>query len=611
MEGKGEMSLQVWLPLTKDLRNQGLSECTVTAQGSATFISNGKLGGCYQLGTSTGYLELEKTPFVNNSGSFSVSIWVKVITWNNNYSNVFIMHAGSYSYAAGICGLCRHSSTNKLSFQVADGTNSNYATQTGDITLNQWYHFCCTYDGTKVYLYQDGVLVGSNVISFTPDFSKIQGVLVGIQQGNHYQCNNCINDFRFYDHCLSPMEVKQLSKGLVLHYPLNRNGWGQENLLTSSYRDITTWDRTAQGTWNITHNNESNTVILVSTGSWEHLYKLLPITFEVGTQYTLSCRYKVLQNYNRWNSSYSVGLSLNANNPGTNAQNATNIIIPFGSVATDYITDKITFTATTSTYYLDVNGGYIADGSQNIGFEIANIKLEKGPVMTPWCPNSSDALATIIGLNDTIEYDYSGFCNNGTRTGTFTWTSDTPKYSVSQYFNGSSYAKTDAGTFSWFEFDKCTVAIWMKPTTSPSSWAGTFGIAHDNSSTNKSFVIGNYGGKFTVQSANGSWVNIQSSDLPINEWHHCVATLDGTTVKMYIDGGLVKTETISWGTTTVASDTRVQVGVDLPGSDEVYVGYYSDARIYATALSASDVLSLYQNCATIDADGTIHGQIRS
>ena len=37
------MALQVWLPLTKDLRNQGLINTTVTNDG-ATFNSTGKLG---------------------------------------------------------------------------------------------------------------------------------------------------------------------------------------------------------------------------------------------------------------------------------------------------------------------------------------------------------------------------------------------------------------------------------------------------------------------------------------------------------------------------------------------------------------------------------------
>ena len=224
-------------------------------------------------------------------------------------------------------------------------------------------------------------------------------------------------------------------------------------------------------------------------------------------------------------------------------------------------------------------------------------KLEKGSIATSWCPNSSDTLATTMGLNSTTEYDCSGFCNNGTRTGTFTWFSDTPKYNVSQYFNGSSYILTDSGTFSWFDFNQLTLAGWMKPTNSPSSYSGSFGIAHDSIDGyySKCFSISNSKSKFTINAAKGStWVWITAPyTIPTNEWHHYVATLNETEVKMYVDGELVHSTTIDWGTGTIASDTRFQVGVDLPGSDETYQGYYSNICAYATALSASDVKALY------------------
>ena len=42
------MSLQIWLPLTDDLHNQGLSEINVINNG-ATLDNNGKIGKCYSL----------------------------------------------------------------------------------------------------------------------------------------------------------------------------------------------------------------------------------------------------------------------------------------------------------------------------------------------------------------------------------------------------------------------------------------------------------------------------------------------------------------------------------------------------------------------------------
>ena len=217
-----------------------------------------------------------------------------------------------------------------------------------------------------------------------------------------------------------------------------------------------------------------------------------------------------------------------------------------------------------------------------------------------------------ISVGDSIEYDISGFGNNGTRIGGFTWSSDTPKYEVSTEFNGSNYIKTLPGNFSWSNYDNLTIAAWMKPTTTPTTYIGSIGIAHDGGTSNKAFSISNYGGKFTVHTIKGSYVNTQSTyTCPLNEWHHYVATLDNTTCKMYVDGVLNNTFTIDWGTATNHASPQIQVGVDLPGGDEIYTGYYSDARIYATALSADDVKSLYQNCATIGPDGTIYGQIRN
>ena len=586
------MALQIWLPLTKDLRQQGLSNTTVGNTGATYSSTGGKLGGCYIFDGVDDSLTIGNlSTLVDSEYSFACWFYHDETWGSKSYETLFGGPPGFELEA-------KNSSTNSplLRLYSWGGSACTYE-------LNKWNHVVFTRNTTETKLYLNGEPKLTGTAGTIPSGNYFVGSWSSTT-GQNYKGRMC--DVRIYDHCLSPMEVKKLSQGLVLHYPLNRQGWGQENLLSryvvpgqagptsTAAGGRTTW----LGDYKITIPATEN------ADTYFRLFTTKQLT--ANATYTISCQVSGLKE----GSYYRFPLYAQ-NNTGMGVLQLDHNGLCSLTFTMTYGTQTAATGASGETVYIcfmDDSARSIASGQGAI--TVSDFKLEEGSTVAPWCPNSSDTLATTMGLNSTTEYDCSGFCNNGTRTGTFSWTSDTPKYSVSQYFNGSSYSKTDSGTFSWFAFDKCTVAIWMKPATLPSSWAGTFGIAHDNSSTNKSFVIGNYGGKFTVQSANGSWVNIQASNLPIDEWHHCVATLDGTTIKMYFDGELVNTYTTSWGSTTVASDTRVQVGIDLPGSDEIYQGYYSDARIYATALSADDVKSLYQNCATIDPDGTIRGKIR-
>ena len=97
-------------------------------------------------------------------------------------------------------------------------------------------------------LKENEIVIDSSSITYTnADYFRIGS----ITSGNAF--NGKINDVRVYDHCLSPLEVKQISQGLILHYPLNRNGWGNENILLNTHFDkqyvqSTGWDTTKNGT---------------------------------------------------------------------------------------------------------------------------------------------------------------------------------------------------------------------------------------------------------------------------------------------------------------------------------------------------------------------------
>ena len=69
------MSLQVWLPLTKDLRQQGLANTIQSTTGTINISSNGKLGGCASFSGSQKIINTLSTNITTAIGS--LSCWVK------------------------------------------------------------------------------------------------------------------------------------------------------------------------------------------------------------------------------------------------------------------------------------------------------------------------------------------------------------------------------------------------------------------------------------------------------------------------------------------------------------------------------------------------------
>lgn len=610
------MSLQVWLPLTKDTKNQGLATGTIDWTTTASFTNNGKLGKALTTGGCK--MPASMTAQVLNNQAVTIACWLYVNADADDTTNRAMIFGNDTMSSLGgrQFSIFRYPNSDDihLSWQnAANGSTILGGVWSGVLTPHAWNHICITYQNPDVKIYVNGVQVGSNsgvmnASSFAYDTEII-----------HSSTSHYINDFRIYDHCLSLMEVKELSKGLILHYPLNRQGWGQENLfidstyeqadssIANSSTDWSAYFRRYNGSAGIhSFSDYTDTITLSTTGNLGVTFqrKATDINLDSTLYYTISCEAKSTQIARP----LCIGLSYYNNSNSWVWRGGSNPA--YFEEVNKWQKFTLTFKPDADTQYIDycftVAG--VANGTDT--FSIRHCKLEEGSVATPWCPNSADALATTMGLNFTTEYDCSGFCNNGTKTGTFSWTSDTPKYSVSQYLNGSSYIKTLPGEFPWSNYDNLTIAAWMKPTVTPGGWTGSIGVAHDGGAGNKIFSISNYGGKFTVHTANGNYVSTQSDYVcPLNEWHHYVATLNGTTVNMYVDGVLNKTYTVSWGTATNHANPQIEVGVDLPGSDEIYKGYYSDVRIYATTLSANDIKSLYQNSAYVDNEGNVYGAV--
>lgn len=85
----------------------------------------------------------------------------------------------------------------------------------------------------------------------------------------------------------------------------------------------------------------------------------------------------------------------------------------------------------------------------------------------------------------------------------------------------------------------------------------------------------------TIQSANGS--------LTSDQWAHIVATYDGSTLALYLNGALVASAAYSGTLTTYA--TPFTVGGS--NGSELTAGAYDEVAIYPTALSAPRVAAHY------------------
>lgn len=543
------MSLQVWLPMTKDLRQQGLSDVEVINSGATYSSTGGKLGGCYSFDGTDDYLSFTLNNVINSNNSFSICVWVNLVG-NNSYNPIFFFGTTTPN-GNGTSGISLHGPfCNRL--EGSDGTHTIDKTFATDVTINVWNHVIVTYDGLELKYYCNGILKGS--ISWNYGFGNQSNMKIGDFWGPNFKGK--MNDFRIYDHALSPMEVKELSKGLVLHYPLNREGWGQENLLLNS-NDLTLWPIESSGKIELQEDGYFKVSSKASNTTRYGIY--YDFTFPEPNTYTFSV--DVRDDWLIGVAPASTFTWTTANLSGTQGKK------------------RISYTCT-STEEKNKCRIYIAGtGTGGRVTYLKQPKLEKGSIATPWCPNSSDTLATTMGLNSATEYDCSGFCNNGTYSALPTVTSDTPKYNVSSLFGAYNTPNLITNTASTLcpALSNCTIAWWQK-----SNGAATLLLTGQTAS-------------YYVAASNANTYYHQNAGSPT----------------MYRDGvaGTYQNTTGVWHhyvLTGVNLSTWTTLKVNSYRSGWPVNGYISDLRIYATALSADDVKSLYQNSAYISSNATTY-----
>lgn len=558
------MSLRVWLPLNGDLHNQGLSdELNFTITGTITDAA-GKIGMSKEFASSNAI-----APFNFALGDeATVCCWAYYNSRPTTSSNDWLVHLGSTSgYENAVLGL---STYHKTLFCVMVGGKYD-STYTHNFELNTWYHICLVWKKPMAYLYINGNL--ANTYDNLNGGTKLTSNKISIASNvvnSSTKFKGRLNDVRLYDHALSTKEVKEIAKGLVLHYLLNHNGLGNKNLLANDW-NLTAWSK------------ESG--ISVSWDDTVGMYKVLDsshtssrwgiyqdITLTANTTYTFSVDgMKKDQNVNF---GFAQGTSWPAND---------------GSFTTTIsrLSKTITVGSANANYRIYLNINPVSNGS-NYGYFRAP-KLEIGSVATPWCSYT----------DNTVEYDTSGYCNNGTKTGTFTYSTDTPKYKVSTYINATSSAnRIESINDIVLPVEGITTTFWIK--TSKTKAQVVFATSQIEYATNT-------GGSYIWVDPRANAEGFSMSTFNDNEWNFIAIIRQDSTFKMYING----VEVTSKGGSNYWIHNKNTLYLYNRSYNNNYgaEAYLSDFRIYATALSAQDILSLYHNSAFIDEQGNIHGAI--
>lgn len=599
------MALRVWLPLNGNINNYGISGVSVTNNG-ANVDNNGKIGKCYNFdGTDD---RISATTQYVSSYPISIAAWI----YPTNVSSTTTQYILSYNTATGgtaghLIGLGFYGGSNLAVWYGGSVTNTSKV-----LNNNTWYHICATIDISKnIKVYVDGQDVYSGTASSTPPdsrwltFGARSNSSSGGTGGAAYFYKGKLNDVRIYDHCLSAKEVKEISKGLVLHYPLkdqyidnttNINSYieqGIDNVCYNGYSGKYNYG-TNTDMYKITGEFQGKKCTKVYMGTagnnaWPFVH-FSPLHPANNSYKTLSFDYYSTSQDKINFYTHGGGATLTSTVNGVIVNNGT-MTIKLNQWNHITVTLFGTSSSTSGWGYMKI--GTNSHTSTTTDYWLfANVQIEEKDHATPYTSSSR---------SETTVYDCSGYSNNGTKSGTITYESNSPRYSGCLTFDAKAHIKIPKpmtiGNTSQF-----TVSMWVKP----ESGCGGYAI-----------VASNYN-----YPANGFWMAINTEGsgtwfyngtyaagnplLTVGSWHHIVMVFNVGTITWYTNGVATTTSNVSSRTTQFTD--YIALGNSYTGTswNTNFVGSISDFRIYATALSNADIKELYNTAMSIDKAGNIY-----
>ena len=577
------MALRVWLPLNGNIENKGLdTDCK--SEGTITY-SGGKIGQALYMetaSTSNGIYAPKQEKQV-----FTISLWFKAPGYTGTRRDL-CNEGRDYNTLGWRVGL--NAKENTLTITGA-GSGGTY---TQSFVPDTWYHIAFSRDESKnVYIYINGVLVSTKTDTGDLNYSESNGYInigrFGYGSGNSklYPYQGYLNDFRYYDECLSPKQIKEISKGLITHYKMSNYGIN-DNLATNN-------PLVNSGATSISYDRYTHTYTIVSPvgeSTWGYGLKigttdkcLIPwnsdyrFSFEVW----VPTEHEIRVDYNNY---ANIGSSWNGNdNDLTSARYQDYARTVPGQTWTKLIFgSKNAHTGNTDhvdIYEVSNIGLRTMNDTEPVTWYLRNFKFELGDTATEYVSHDYKSTEFII-------QDCSGYGYNGVKTGTLTSNLNSPRYDNSMAFSSAIVNSPSCAVLA--NSKDFTINGWFYHVSGTNYYASA-------ESYNTSVCLEN--GRFFVYPASGgayvgNWSAIDNVWQMLTLVHDCTAK----TLTLYVDG--VQRAQITTNGTVYPNNT-----LNIGGRQNTagYTGSISDFRIYVTALSAEDIKELYQTSAIVDNQG--------
>ena len=574
------MSLQIWLPFNGHYKNHGLlGDTQVTSE--LTFETDTERGSVYKNGSLK--ISAEQAKILFSPNEFSFACWVKPISTSG--SKRLFGQDSQVPPNNRAFSIFLYPTVLDFHFSFQNETSDENTTVIGNVitnffTLNKWTHIAITYKD-KISVYKDGVLFDTWTGNLTKRTQFFETNLMQASTGAY------LFDYRVYNHCLSPLEIKQLSVGLIGHYPLNQFEKSSKNLINNS-KSLSYWigynEKTSNGMFSVAKFTYTNINDNYTDMNYSGTFNV-----ESNTYYTFSFFAKASSNLTFQSFFY------NNNNPGGHAIVSVKNSIGNTNTSSDgYIVTNAT-TIWKKYWIIWKTGPHVTlplslilarfnkSNSKGDTIWIYAPKLEKGYNENPqWTPGFGD------GDLPQIEYDISGLTNNIPLSEDINplFVSDTARYSGSYNFNEVGQT---IGTREHIKPTKnVSISAWVKSSKIDTVTEPNVDVDGINIYVNNSGVI----------HLVGTFGDLNSGVSCIDTWTHVCGAYDGTTVKLYINGALKSSKSYS-------SDLKYVKGAAISSDSKSGITCkVSDFRIFSTALKDDYITDLYNMGAAVSS-GTL------